>query len=91
MFGKKEERIPEERRLEIFNRIKPIIAKELDIDENKVTLTASFVDDLGADSLDSIEIIMALEEEFSIEILDEDAEKIKTIDDVVSYLATRIE
>ena len=90
MFGKREEKIPEEKKQELFNRIKPIIASQLGVDTEKVTPSAKISDDLGADSLDSIELVMALEEEFNIEILDEDAEKIKTIDDIIVYLAGRI-
>ena len=67
-------------------RVKKIVAKHLGVDEAKVVETASFIDDLGADSLDTVELIMALEEEFDIEIPDEDAENIKTVRDVVSYI-----
>lgn len=91
MFEKKEKpHIPEERKQAIFQKIKPIIAKELGIDESSVTIASRLVEDLGADSLDSIEITMGLEEEFNIEILDEDGEKMKTIDDIVVYLAERV-
>ena len=65
------------------------IAKQLGIDEAKITLQSKLNEDLGADSLDSVQVIMALEEEFGIEILDEDAEKIKTIEDIVRYLTDR--
>ncbi|MCX5704164.1 MAG: acyl carrier protein [Candidatus Omnitrophica bacterium] len=90
MFKKKEKEIPEERKQAIFLKIRPIIAKELEIDENRIELSSRVVEDLGADSLDAIEIIMALEEAFGIEILDEDAEEIKTIEDIVFYLAEKV-
>ena len=91
MFKKKADpRIPEEKKQIIFQRIKPIIAKELGIDENSVTIASRLVEDLGADSLDSIEITIGLEDEFNIEILDEDGEKMKIVDDIVVYLAERV-
>ncbi|HAA81323.1 MAG TPA: acyl carrier protein, partial [Thermoanaerobacter sp.] len=62
-------------------------AEQLGIDPEEITMESSFIDDLGADSLDIVELIMALEEEFDIEIPDEDAEKIKTVGDVVEYLS----
>jgi acyl carrier protein len=67
-------------------RIKEIIMEQLGVDENQITPEASFVDDLGADSLDTVELVMALEEEFNVEIPDEDAEKIRTVQDVIDYL-----
>lgn len=70
-------------------RVENVIAEHLSVDANKVKGKASFVDDLGADSLDIVEIIMALEEEFAIEIPDEQAEKIKTVGDVVAYIKKR--
>ncbi len=69
-----------------MDRIKKIIVDQLGVDESKITENSSFIDDLGADSLDIVELIMAFEEEFDIEIPDEDAEKMKTIGDAVSYL-----
>lgn len=69
-----------------FERIKEIIADQLGVEESKVTSEASFVDDLGADSLDTVELVMALEEEFDLEISDEEAEKILTVRDAVSYV-----
>ncbi len=63
---------------------------QLDVDESQVTLDSSFVDDLGADSLDVVELIMALEQEFNIEIPDEDAEKIITVNDAVQYVTSNI-
>ena len=70
----------------IESRVKKIIMDQLDVTEEEVTNQASFVDDLGADSLDTVEMVMAFEEEFSIEIPDEDAEKIKTVQDAVDYI-----
>ncbi|ADD02541.1 acyl carrier protein [Thermoanaerobacter mathranii subsp. mathranii str. A3] len=71
----------------IFEKVRDIIAEQLGIDPDEITMESSFIDDLGADSLDIVELIMALEEEFDIEIPDEDAEKIKTVGDVVEYLS----
>ncbi|HGE72342.1 MAG: acyl carrier protein [Candidatus Poribacteria bacterium] len=67
-------------------RIKEIIMEQLGVDEDQITPEASFIDDLGADSLDTVELVMAFEEEFNIEIPDEDAEKIRTVQDVIDYL-----
>ena len=72
--------------MESIDRIKKIIVDQLGVDESKITENSSFVDDLGADSLDIVELIMAFEEEFDIEIPDEDAEKMKTVGDAVKYL-----
>lgn len=69
-----------------FERVKNVIVDQLSVDANEVTLEASFVDDLGADSLDVVELIMGLETEFDIEIPDEDAEKISTVGDAVEYI-----
>ncbi|HCQ01279.1 MAG TPA: acyl carrier protein [candidate division Zixibacteria bacterium] len=68
-------------------RVKEIIVEQLGVDADQVTANASFVDDLGADSLDTVELVMALEEEFDVEIPDEDAEKIATVNDAISYLS----
>jgi len=73
--------------MESIDRVKKIIVDQLGVDESKITEDSSFVDDLGADSLDIVELIMAFEEEFDIEIPDEDAEKIKTVGDAVKYLS----
>jgi acyl carrier protein len=70
----------------IEERVKQIVAEQLGVDEGQVTNEAAFMDDLGADSLDTVELVMALEEEFDIEISDEDAEKIQTVQDAVSYI-----
>ena len=75
---------------EIFEKVKEIIVDQLGVPENSVTLEASFVDDLGADSLDIVELVMALEEEFEMEIPDADAEKVVTVSDVVDYLKDKI-
>ena len=71
------------------DRVKEIIVEQLGVDADQVTVNASFVDDLGADSLDTVELVMALEEEFDIEIPDEEAEKIATVQDATSYIASR--
>ena len=76
---------------EIETRVKKIVVEQLGVKEEEVTTDASFVDDLGADSLDTVELVMALEEEFETEIPDEDAEKIITINDAVNYIVNRVE
>lgn len=73
-----------------FERIKKIIAEQLDVEENKITSDASFTNDLGADSLDTVELIMSLEDQFDIEIPDEDAQKIITVKDAVEYINDKI-
>jgi acyl carrier protein len=70
----------------VEEKVKQIIVEQLGVDEAEVTDTASFVDDLGADSLDTVELVMAFEEAFDIEIPDEDAEKIRTVQDAVDYI-----
>ena len=70
----------------IDKRVKEIISEQLGVDESQVTGEASFMDDLGADSLDTVELVMALEEEFDIEISDEDAEKIATVQNAIDYI-----
>ena len=72
---------------DIENRVKKIVVEHLGIDEGKVVETASFIDDLGADSLDTVELVMAFEEEFDCEIPDDAAEKIVTLKDAVTYLS----
>ena len=67
-------------------KVKEIIAKQLGVDSDKVTSEASFVDDLGADSLDTVELVMAFEESFNVEIPDEDAEKILKVQDAIAYI-----
>lgn len=71
---------------DIEARVQRIVAEHLDVDEEKVTGNANFMDDLGADSLDRVELVMAFEEEFGIEIPDEAAEKIATVSDAVRYI-----
>jgi acyl carrier protein len=75
----------------IEQRIRPLIAEQLGVEESKVTRNASFVDDLNADSLDLVEMIMSLEEEFKLEISDEDAEKIHTVGDAIDYIQEHTE
>jgi acyl carrier protein len=70
----------------VESKVKKIIVDQLDVTEDELASGASFVDDLGADSLDTVEMVMAFEEEFSIEIPDEDAEKIRTVQDAVDYI-----
>jgi len=72
-----------------FEKVKEIVKEQLDVEEDKITLKANFIDDLGADSLDTVELVMALEEEFEVEIPDEDAENIKTVEDVVNYIKSK--
>ncbi len=75
---------------EIFEKIKEIIVDQLGVAEASVTMEASFIDDLGADSLDIVELVMALEEEFDMEIPDSDAEKVVTVQDVVDYIKDNV-
>ncbi|MCX7795624.1 MAG: acyl carrier protein [bacterium] len=74
----------------VLDKVKKIIAEQLGIDEEDITLDSSFTDDLGADSLDLVELVMAFEDGFDIEIPDEDAEKIKTVADAVNYIQSKI-
>ena len=71
---------------DIMEKVKGIIVEQLGVNEKDVTPGASFIDDLGADSLDTVELVMALEEEFGIEISDSDAEKIQKVEDVIKYI-----
>ena len=75
---------------EVFEKVKEIIVNQLGVSDTAVTMEASFIDDLGADSLDIVELVMALEEQFDIEIPDEDAEKAVTVGDVVEYIKDNI-
>lgn len=75
----------------MFEKIRATIASQLSIDEDEIKMESSFMDNLGADSLDIVELIMALEEEYDIEIPDEDVEKIATVGDVVEYIKARSE
>jgi acyl carrier protein len=76
---------------EIFSKVKEVIVDQLSVEEDDVTPEASFFDDLGADSLDIVELVMALEDSFGISIPDEDAESIKTVGDAVDYIATNMD
>lgn len=73
-----------------FDKVKEVIVDKLGAEEDKITMEASFVDDLGADSLDTVELIMELEEEFGIEIPDEDAENMTTVGAAVEYIQTKV-
>ena len=75
---------------EVFDKVKEIIVEKLGVAETAITPDASFIDDLGADSLDIVELIMALEEEFDLEIPDADAEKVVTVNDVVEYIKDNV-
>jgi len=74
---------------EILQKIKEVVADKLDADPGDVTETASFVDDLGADSLDVVELVMGLEDEFGVEISDEEAENIRTVGDAVKFISDK--
>ncbi len=73
----------------VAEKVKSIISEQLNVKEDEITENASFVDDLGADSLDTVELVMAFEEEFGIEIPDEDAEKIRMVSDAVKYIGEK--
>ena len=75
---------------DIFEKVKEIIIEQLGVSETSITIEASFIDDLGADSLDIVELVMALEEEFDLEIPDSDAEKVVTVGDVVEYIKENV-
>ncbi|OQW92480.1 MAG: acyl carrier protein [Beggiatoa sp. IS2] len=75
----------------VEERVKKIVVEQLSVKEEGVTNESSFVDDLGADSLDTVELVMALEEEFNIEIPDEEAEKITTVQQAIDYIATHLQ
>ncbi len=76
---------------EIFEKVKKIVAEQLEVEENKIEPKANFANDLGADSLDVVELVMALEEEFEIEIPDEAAEQIDTVGKAVNYISEKVE
>ena len=75
--------------MNVEEKVKTIICDQLAVEPEKVTTTASFIDDLGADSLDIVELVMTMEEEFDLDIPDEDAEKMKTVGDVIKYISTK--
>ena len=74
----------------VEDKVKQIIVEQLGVDESEVTPTASFIDDLGADSLDTVELVMAFEKEFDIDIPDEEAEKLRTVGDAIGYLNQKV-
>ena len=76
---------------EVFEKVKAIIVEQLGVAETSVEMESSFIDDLGADSLDIVELVMALEEEFDMEIPDSDAEKVVTVGDVVQYIKENVQ
>ena len=76
--------------MSVEEKVKNIIVEQLGVDTESVTPEASFIDDLGADSLDIVELVMTMEEEFDLEIPDEDAEKIKTVNDVINYIKAKV-
>ncbi len=75
----------------VFDKIKDIIVEQLDVEEDAVTMEASITDDLGADSLDVVDLVMSIEESFDVEIPDEEVENIKTVGDIVKYIENKIE
>ena len=75
----------------MFDKIKEIIVEQLGVNENDVTMDASFIDDLGADSLDMVELIMAMEEEYNFELPEEDAEKLSTVGEAIEYIKSNLE
>lgn len=76
--------------MSVEDQVKEIIIDQLGVDEGQVKAEASFIDDLGADSLDTVELVMALEEKFDVEIPDEDAEKMKTVGDAIKYMSEKV-
>lgn len=76
---------------DVFERVKNIVIKNLNVEEDKVTQKASFIDDLGADSLDTVELVMAFEEEFGVEISDDAAEGIQTVGDAVTFITQNLD
>ncbi|MGN0622916.1 MAG: acyl carrier protein [Oscillospiraceae bacterium] len=70
----------------VFEKVRDIVAEQLDVDAEEITMESSIVDDLGADSLDVVDLVMSIEEEFDVEIPDEDVENIKTVGDIVKYV-----
>lgn len=76
---------------DIFARVKKVIAAELSAKEDEITMSSRFVEDFGADSLDVVQLVMGLEEEFGIEVPDEDVEQLRTVGDVVNYISSKLE
>lgn len=74
----------------VFEKVKEMLCEQLDVEEDKVALESSIVDDLGADSLDVVDLVMSLEEEFDLEIPDEDVENMKTVGDMVKYIEGKL-
>ncbi len=77
--------------MNLEEKVKNLVITQLGVDANKVSNDSLFIDDLGADSLDTVELVMAFEEEFDIEIADEDAQKMRTVSDVIEYLKDKVE
>lgn len=75
----------------VFDKIKDIIVEQLDVEEDAVTMEASITEDLGADSLDVVDLVMSIEESFDVEIPDEEVENIKTVGDIVKYIESKVE
>lgn len=75
----------------VFDKIKDIIVEQLDVEEDAVTMEVSITDDLGADSLDVVDLVMSIEESFDVEIPDEEVENIKTVGDIVKYIENKVE
>lgn len=75
----------------VFDKIKDIIIEQLDVEEDAVTMEASITEDLGADSLDVVDLVMSIEESFDVEIPDEEVENIKTVGDIVKYIENKVE
>ena len=75
----------------VFDKIKDIIVEQLDVEEDSVTMEASITEDLGADSLDVVDLVMSIEESFDVEIPDEEVENIKTVGDIVKYIENKVE
>ena len=75
----------------VFEKVRDILCEQLDVDEEKVTMEANITDDLGADSLDIVDLVMYLEEEFDVEVPDEEVENIKTVGDIVKFLESHVE
>ena len=75
----------------VFEKVRDILCEQLDMDEEKVTMEANITDDLGADSLDIVDLVMSLEEEFDVEVPDEEVENIKTVGDIVKFIESHVE